>query len=68
MSFRTADSLESKTVTTGADRLDRLLGGGLEVGLMHRFYGSKLLRDDLLRFAVQCQLPEEEGALTARTS
>ena len=30
---------------------------------MHLFYGSNRLRDDLLRFAVQCQLPEEEGSL-----
>ena len=30
---------------------------------MHLFYGSRLLRDDLLRFAVQCQLPEEKGGL-----
>jgi DNA repair protein RadA len=30
---------------------------------MHLFYGSNRLRDDLLRFAVQCQLHEEEGGL-----
>jgi transposase len=30
---------------------------------MHLFYGSNRLRDDLLRFAVQCRLPEKEGGL-----
>lgn len=28
--------------------LDRLLSGGLEVGLMHLFYGFAHLRDNLL--------------------
>ena len=48
-------------MSTGVPELDRLLGDGLEVGLMHLFYGSRLLRDDLLRFAIQYQLPEKNG-------
>ncbi len=35
-------------MNTGIPELNRLLGGGLKVGLMHPFYGSRLLSDDLL--------------------
>jgi hypothetical protein len=37
-----------KTMSTSISALDKLLGGGLEVSLMHLFYGFTLLRDDLL--------------------
>jgi hypothetical protein len=67
MSFHTADTLESKTVTTGSEHLDKLLGGGLEVGLMHLFYGDKILREDILRIAVSAQLPESRGGLDGST-
>ena len=41
--------------------LDSLLNSGIQVGLMYLFYSSRLLCDDLLRFAVRCQLLKEEG-------
>jgi len=61
MSFISTDKTFHRPISTGATELDRLLGGSLEAGLMHLFYGSNRLRDDLLGFAVHCQLPEEEG-------
>jgi RecA/RadA recombinase len=63
MSFHTADTLESMTVTTGSEHLNKLLGGGLEVGLMHLFYSDKILREDILRIAVSAQLPGVRGGL-----
>ncbi len=61
MLFITADKVFRTTTSIGVPKLDWLLDGSLKVGLTHLFYGSRLLRDDLLRFAVQCQLLEEGG-------
>ncbi|MFQ5833616.1 MAG: hypothetical protein ACE5H4_12990 [Candidatus Thorarchaeota archaeon] len=61
--FYTADMVERRRISSGIHSVDSLLGGGLEMGLVHLFYGARLLNDDLLRFAVQAQLPEDrEGA------
>jgi RecA/RadA recombinase len=65
MSFRTADQKTSKVVSTGSETLDKLLGGGLEAGLMHLFYGDKVLRDDVLQIAVSAQQSEDKGGLGA---
>ena len=60
--FRTADELTNRpSLTTGDHTLDNLLGGGLEPGMTHLFYGNRVLHQDLLRMAVATQLPEEEG-------
>lgn len=48
MSFITADWISCRVMSTGAPKLDRLLGGGLEVGRIHLFHGFILLREDLL--------------------
>ncbi|MFW9887471.1 MAG: hypothetical protein ACFFER_04775 [Candidatus Thorarchaeota archaeon] len=62
--FRPADELPSRTlVHTGNETLDRLLGGGLELGMCHLFYGDRILHDDLLRMAVAAQLPRAKGGL-----
>ncbi len=63
MAFRTADQKTSKVVSTGSETLDQLLGGGIEAGLMHLFYGDKVLRDDVLQIAVSAQRPVDEGGL-----
>ncbi|MFW9804147.1 MAG: hypothetical protein ACFFFC_15915 [Candidatus Thorarchaeota archaeon] len=45
--FRTADELTERTLlTTGDETLDTLLGGGLELGICHLFYG------DLVRHSI----------------
>lgn len=36
----TVDRDSHKAMNSGIPKLDRLLGGGLEIGLMHLFYGS----------------------------
>jgi DNA repair protein RadA len=65
--FRTADQMARRVVSTGNASLDTLLGGGLEIGLMHLFYGDRCLVEDLLRAAVQAQLPEERGGMNSPT-
>lgn len=65
--FRTADQMARRIVSTGNASLDTLLGGGLEIGLMHLFYGDRCLTEDLLRAAVQVQLPEERGGMNSPT-
>ncbi len=62
--FRTADELTERTLsTTGDETLDTLLGGGLELGMCHLFYGDRILNDDLLRMAVAAQLPRSRNGL-----
>jgi hypothetical protein len=65
--FRTADELPSRTlVPTGDETLDRLLGGGLELGKCHLFYGDRILHEVLLRRAVAAQTPRAKGGWAAR--
>ncbi|MHA2118288.1 MAG: hypothetical protein ACW98J_05155 [Candidatus Thorarchaeota archaeon] len=59
--FFTADMLERQRMSSGYVSIDKLLGGGIEMGLTHLFYGVRSLHDDLLRFAVQAQLPKDKG-------
>jgi RecA/RadA recombinase len=54
-------------VGTGIPALDELLGGGLESGLMHLFYGDRSLHNDLLRIAVHAQLPKEQSGIDSPT-
>ncbi|NWF94738.1 MAG: hypothetical protein HXY34_01215 [Candidatus Thorarchaeota archaeon] len=66
--FVTADKVSPPTLlSTGTKALDNLLGGGLEVGLTHLFYGSRSLHNDLLRLAVHAQLPKSKGGLATPT-
>ncbi len=67
--FLTADKLMNMRVQvgTGIPALDTLLGGGLESGLMHLFYGDRLLHNDLLRIAVHVQLPEDQSGIDSPT-
>ena len=41
--------------------MDKVLDGGLELGLMHLLYGDRIFERDLLRMAVHAQLPAEQG-------
>lgn len=51
--FQTADKLTERILfTTGDEILDDLLGGGLELGMWHLFYGDQIIHDNLLRMAV----------------
>ena len=65
--FHTADMIERRVFSSGVDSVDSLLGGGLEMGLVHLFYGDRCLHNDLLRFAVQAQLPEDKGGIDSST-
>lgn len=67
LGFRTADAIERRVFSSGVNSINSLLGGGLELGLVHLFYGERCLHDDLLYFAVQAQLPKEEGGLDSST-
>ena len=62
-SFASAEAYSREMMATGSTALDILLGGGLELGLVHLFYGSDCLHDDLLRFAVQAVMAKERGGL-----
>ncbi|MFW9887343.1 MAG: hypothetical protein ACFFER_04135, partial [Candidatus Thorarchaeota archaeon] len=62
--FRTTDKLTERTLsTTGDETLDTLLGGGLELGMCHLFYGDRILHNDLLRMAVAAQSPRSRKGL-----
>jgi hypothetical protein len=50
-------------LATGSRALDSLLGGGLELGLLHLLYGSACLRGDLLRFAVRAAMAKASEGL-----
>ncbi|MCF2136312.1 MAG: hypothetical protein K9W43_03645 [Candidatus Thorarchaeota archaeon] len=61
--FMTADHAIRRTMETGTRPIDSLLEGGLEFGLVHLFYGDRVMYDDLLRLAVHAQLPCEKGGI-----
>ena len=63
--FYTADMIIRRMVQTGIKAVDSLLGGGLETGLMHLFYGDRSLHNDLLRIAVQVQLPKKRKGINS---
>lgn len=65
MGFQTADVFERHTMRTGNHALDEVLDGGLELGLIHLFYGDRTFEHDLLRMAVHAQLPVEQGGLSS---
>ena len=67
--FHTADKLMNTRiqVSTGVPALDELLGGGLESGLMHLFYGDRSLHNDLLHIAVHAQLPKDQSGISSPT-
>jgi len=65
--FHTADEFTSIKVESGIVALDSLLGGGLESGLVHLFYGERSLHDDFHRIAVKIQTPREKGGLESPT-
>ncbi|MDF1539372.1 MAG: hypothetical protein P1Q69_10775, partial [Candidatus Thorarchaeota archaeon] len=65
--FFTADQVVRMTMSTGITAIDELLGGGLEAGLVHLFYGSRTLHEDLLKMAVHAQIPEAKGGLESPT-
>jgi RecA/RadA recombinase len=63
--FITADKLVRARVEMGIRHIDVMLGGGLEAGIMHLFYGDRCLHEDLLRFAVKAQMASEKGGLAS---
>ncbi len=63
--FVTADQAIHRTIKSGVSVLDSLLGGGLELGLVHLFYGDRIMYDDLLRMAVHAQLPIKKGGMAS---
>ena len=70
LSFVTAsDVLESRKnmakITTGAQSLDSLLGGGIETGAMTELYGEFRTGKTQIahQLCVTCQLPKSEGGL-----
>ncbi|MHA2602608.1 MAG: hypothetical protein AM324_010805 [Candidatus Thorarchaeota archaeon SMTZ1-83] len=67
LGFSTADRIRRRGISSGIVSIDKLLGGGLEMGLLHLFYGARGLNDDLLRFAVHAQLPEDQGGANSPT-
>jgi RecA/RadA recombinase len=67
LGFSTADRIRRRGISSGIVSIDKLLGGGLEMGLLHLFYGARSLNDDLLRFAVHAQLPEGKGGADSPT-
>jgi len=67
LGFSTADRIQRRGISSGIVSIDKLLGGGLEMGLLHLFYGARGLNDDLLRFAVHAQLPEDKGGANSPT-
>lgn len=62
-SFRTADTVARQLRGTGVHELDELLGGGLEVGLVHLLFGESCLHDDFLRFAVVAAVEHPSGSV-----
>ena len=65
--FFTADQVVRKKMATGVTAIDELLGGGLESGLTHLFYGQKGLHEDLLKMAVHAQLSKDRGGIESPT-
>ena len=65
--FNTADEFISVKIESGIVALDSLLGGGLESGLVHLFYGERSLHDDFHHIAVKAQTSIEMGGLNSPT-
>ncbi len=65
--FHTADQIVRVRMSTGITVIDELLGGGIESGLIHLFYGDKSLYSDILKIAVHAQIPEDRGGLGSPT-
>ncbi|MFW9977282.1 MAG: hypothetical protein ACFFEJ_04255 [Candidatus Thorarchaeota archaeon] len=65
--FFTADQVVRMRMSTGITAIDELLGGGLESGITHLFYGERSLHNDLLKIAVHAQVPEKRGGLASPT-
>ncbi len=65
--FHTADEFVSVKTKSGIMALDSLLGGGLESGLVHLFYGERSLHDDFHRIAVKVQSSIETEGLNSPT-
>lgn len=65
--FHTADEFASVKTETGIVALDSLLGGGIESGLVHLFYGERSLHNDFHRIAVKVQTSRELGGLESPT-
>jgi RecA/RadA recombinase len=65
--FHTADQVLRQRLHTGIQALDELLEGGLESGLTHLFYGDRSLHRDLLKIAVQAQLPLGKKGINSPT-
>lgn len=65
--FFTADQVVRMRMSTGITAIDELLGGGLESGLVHLFYGPRTLHGDLLKMAVHAQIPESRGGSESPT-
>ncbi|MFW9869799.1 MAG: hypothetical protein ACFFFO_13855 [Candidatus Thorarchaeota archaeon] len=65
--FHTADEFRSLRAESGVKAIDSLLEGGIESGLVHLFYGDKVLHDDFHRFAVKAQMSKKKGGLESPT-
>jgi len=65
--FYTADKFRTKRVESGVPAIDSLLEGGIESGLVHLFYGDKVLHEDFLRFAAKAQTSKKKGGLESPT-
>ncbi|MFX1483935.1 MAG: hypothetical protein ACFFCP_12210 [Promethearchaeota archaeon] len=65
--FFTADEFRTMRARSGIAAIDNLLEGGIEAGLVHLFYGDKVLHDDFHRFAVRAQVSTKEGGIESPT-
>lgn len=63
--FHTADEMIRTRFATGITSIDELIGGGIEGGLMHLFYGDRSLHNDILKIAVQAQLPTKQKGINS---
>ncbi|MFW9793296.1 MAG: hypothetical protein ACFFEE_03250 [Candidatus Thorarchaeota archaeon] len=61
--FHTADQFRIKRAASGVVAIDTLLEGGIESGLVHLFYGDKVLHQDFLRFAVKARISKKRSGL-----
>jgi RecA/RadA recombinase len=59
--------MKREQVSTGTKAIDTLLGGGLEKGLVHLFYGDRSLHSDIIRTAVNVQLSKHAGGIDSPT-
>ncbi len=65
--FHTADTFRTVRAESGVPAIDSLLEGGIESGLVHLFYGARVLHEDFLRFAVKAQTSKRKGGLESPT-